>query len=60
MSSFALISVEKDYKVDISEGKVTLGRGPYLQASTLLMHFCPLDYNSVTSYSVTKFNDFVR
>ena len=33
MTSFALISVEKDYKVEVSEGKVTLGRGPYLQVT---------------------------
>ena len=34
MASFALISVEKEYKIDISEGKVTVGRGPFLQASS--------------------------
>ncbi|XP_028398617.1 aprataxin and PNK-like factor isoform X2 [Dendronephthya gigantea] len=31
MASFALISLENNYKVDISEGKVTVGRGPYLK-----------------------------
>ena len=33
MSRFALVAVEKDYKVNLSEGKVTVGRGPFLQAS---------------------------
>ncbi len=33
MTSFALVSVESDYKVDVSEGKITVGRGPYLKAS---------------------------
>jgi hypothetical protein len=33
MTSFSLKSLENDYKVDISEGKVTVGRGPFLKAS---------------------------
>ena len=35
MASFALVSVEKDYKVALVEGKVTVGRGPLLQACIL-------------------------
>ena len=31
MASFALISLENNYKVDVSEGKVIVGRGPYLK-----------------------------
>ena len=55
MISFALVSIEKDYKVDVSEGKVTVGRGPFLKAS-FLQQIYPCNFWLVTFVYILQAN----